>query len=69
MATSIELPARLEQRVSKANGKPYICVIVKLNENVEKMFFLTDSDAEVVRLSYSNSGNSQKLKVSGSGNT
>ena len=68
MTQSISLPARLEQRVAKESGRPYFCVIVKLNDNVEKMIFLSDSEAEVVRLSYTSSGQKVKLGTSNSGN-
>lgn len=54
--------AKLEERTSK-DGKPYICIVVKITDNVEKIVFLDKAEMELIRLTYGN-GNSQKIKMS-----
>ena len=55
----MNIPAILEKRVSK-KGSPYFCIVIKINDDVEKLVFLDKAEAKLVRLNY---GNSQKIKI------
>ena len=58
----MNIPATLEERIGKESKKPYTCIIIKLTEKTEKMVFLDKAEAELVELTYANSG--QKIKLS-----
>ena len=45
----MNIPAKLEERVSK-NGNPYICIVVKITDEVEKLVFLDKAEIELIRL-------------------
>ncbi len=55
----MNIPAKLEERVSK-NGNPYFCIVIKITDEVEKLVFLDKAEIELIRLTY---GNSQKIKI------
>lgn len=55
----MNIPAKLEERVSK-NGNPYFCIVIKTTDEVEKLVFLDKAEIELIRLTY---GNSQKIKI------
>ena len=55
----MNIPAKLEERVSK-NENPYFCIVIKITDEVEKLFFLDNAEIELIRLTY---GNSQKVKI------
>lgn len=54
----MNIPAKLEERVSK-NGNPYFCIVIKITDEVEKLVFLDKAEIELIRLTY---GNSQKSR-------
>lgn len=55
----MNIPATLEERVSK-KGSPYLCIVIKIDDDVEKLVFLDKAETKLVRLNY---GNSQKIKI------
>lgn len=55
----MNIPAKLEERVSK-NGNPYFCIVIKITDEVEKLVFLDKAEIELIRLTY---GNNQKIKI------
>ena len=55
----MNIPAKLEERVSK-NGNPYFCIVIKITDEVEELVFLDKAEIELIRLTY---GNSQKIKI------
>ncbi len=55
----MNIPAKLEERVSKS-GNPYFCIVIKITDEVEKLVFLDKAEIELIRLTY---GNSQKIKI------
>lgn len=60
----MNIPAKLEERVSK-NGNPYICIVVKITDKVEKLVFLNEAELELIRLTY---GNNSKIKLTSANN-
>ena len=48
----MELKATLEERVSKKSGRTYKCIVVHLNERIEKVIFLDDTEVELLNLIY-----------------
>lgn len=45
--------ATLETRISK-KGKPYVCLVIKLTDTIEKLVFLDNTEMELLRLTYAN---------------
>ena len=47
----MNIPAKLEERISKA-GKPYVCIVVNITESVEKLVFLESAELELIKLTH-----------------
>ena len=53
--------ATLETRISK-KGRPYLCLSIKLTDNVEKIVFLEPTEVELLKLKYNLSDNFEYSK-------
>lgn len=49
---AIEVRATLETRLSKKNGKPYQCIVIKLTDTYEKIIFLDTAEIELIKMNY-----------------
>lgn len=47
------IKATLEERKSKKSGEPYLCVVLKLTDTLEKVVFLEPAETELLKLTYS----------------
>lgn len=45
------IECNLVQRTSK-NGKDYVCLEIRISEHSRKIVFLTDSELELIKLTY-----------------
>lgn len=59
----IELPCRIEKRVSEKTGNDYIVVVIQLTPTYEKKVFLDAAEIELAVMTYGNSQN-HKIKMS-----
>ncbi len=59
---NVEIPCKIEERVSQKSGKTYIVVIIKIDEDYEMMLFPNNEQQAVIRMAARNS--KQKFKVS-----
>ncbi|MCL2088165.1 MAG: hypothetical protein FWH14_01645 [Oscillospiraceae bacterium] len=56
----MNVPAKLEERISQKTGKPYTCIVIKLTEACEKVVFLENAEVELLKLMATNG---QKIKL------
>lgn len=54
MTDKREFKAVLETRTSKKKGSEYDVLVIKLTDNVEKLVFLEPAEAELLKVSNSN---------------
>ena len=47
----MNVPAKLEQRTSKA-GSQYFCIVVNITDTVEKLVFLDKAELELIKLTH-----------------
>lgn len=59
----LELPCRIEERVSEKTGNPYVVVVIQLTPTYEKKVFLDAAEIELAVMTYSNNSN-HKIKMS-----
>ena len=50
----IDLPCKLEERVSEKTGNPYIVVVIQLTPTYEKRLFLDPAEIELAIMTYGN---------------
>jgi len=48
----MQIPATLEQRISKSTGNPYFCIVIKITENTEMLAFPSPAELELIKLTY-----------------
>lgn len=44
------VPATLQERVSSRSGEVYTCIVIKIDDDIEKLVFLTPSEAKLIAL-------------------
>lgn len=59
---NIELPCKVEERVSAKTGKNYIVVAIRINDDYEMLLFPNNEQQAVIRMAFKNS--KPKFKVS-----
>ncbi len=49
---NIELPCKIEERISAKTNKPYMVVLVQVTEDYEMELFITREQQAVIRMAY-----------------
>lgn len=49
---NIELPCKVEERISSKTNKPYMVVLVKVTEDYEMELFISREQQAVIRMAY-----------------
>lgn len=57
---NVELPCRIEERISAKTNKPYMVAIVTVTEDYEMELFINNEQQAVIRMAYKMAKNSSK---------
>lgn len=49
---NVELPCRIEERISAKSNKPYMVVLVQVTEDYEMELFISREQQAVIRMAY-----------------
>lgn len=53
----MKFTATLEERTSKKSGNQYLCLVIKITDNIEKVVFLEPAEIELLKLMYNKNEN------------